>query len=168
MEIGCSSAPVLNYLTKSIPSIRSAVGIDINTEQIEKNRNASHFDSRVRFIAGDGFQWVLENGQENTLFITNGGVLEYFPREHLTRMLSHISTKLGNSLFFAVEPVAEDHDWATSEESIPFGDELSFSHNYQLAFASSGFEIIHQRPVVYQQWKMMATLAHTLADTRSN
>ncbi len=159
VEIGCSSGPVLNYLTQSINSIENAVGIDINEEQIAKNKASDDFDPRISFLAGDGFQWVLENSKPNTLFITNGGVLEYFPRERLNEMLTHISTNLRGSVFFAVEPIADDHDWTNCTESIPFGDELSFSHNYWDAFEGNGFDILHQRPVVYERWKMMATIA---------
>ena len=74
-------------------------------------------------------------------------------------MLSYISSQLWPAIFFAVEPVAHDHDWSKTVESIPFGEELSFSHNYTHLFESNGFEIVHQRFVEYDAWNMMATIA---------
>jgi len=94
-----------------------------------------------------------------TLFVSNGGVLEYFRRERLDEMLSHISSSLVPTTFFAVEPVATDHDWSKVTDSIPFGEELSFSHNYTDLFESNGFEILHQRAVEFDTWMMMATIA---------
>ena len=91
--------------------------------------------------------------------VSNGGVLEYFRRERLDEMLSHISRNLPSALFFASEPVACDHDWSSTAESIPFGDELSFSHNYKDLFESNGFEVLHQRATDFESWRMVATVA---------
>ena len=127
----------------------------------DRIRNQSEFDSRIKFSNADGGNWLLENGKANSLFVTNGGVLEYFRRERLNEMLTHISSNLPPSVFFAVEPVANDHDWAATTESVPFGEELSFSHNYSNLFESNGFEVLHQRAVQFDAWKMVATIAKT-------
>lgn len=161
VEIGCCSGLLLQFLTSNLPGVESAVGIDINQSQISANTNNGSFDSRIEFHCADGYDYVCNNARPNTLFVTNGGVLEYFSREQLDRMLSKLGFEIGNSLFFSVEPIAPDHDWECSRESIPFGEELSFSHNYQDAFESNGFAVRHQRHVDFESWRWMATVAQT-------
>jgi SAM-dependent methyltransferase len=159
VEFGCNSGVVLNYMVKNLPSIQTAVGIDINRLQIQRNLKANHFDPRIEFLAADGVQWVLDNATKDTLFVTNGGVMEYFRRSRLNEMLTHIADRLSPAIFFAIEPNAPDHDLENNHDSIPFGEELSFSHNYKHLFQSNGFDIRHQRFTEYQTWKMMATIA---------
>lgn len=162
VEFGCNSGLLLNYLTTNLDQVQSSIGIEINADQVRRNQESDKFDPRVNFLHADGGQWLLNNGQANTLFVSNGGVLEYFRRERLDEMLSHISSALKPATFFSVEPIAADHDWKNSNESIPFGDELSFSHNYTHLFESNGFRIEHQRAVQFEQWEMMATIAVTV------
>lgn len=159
VEFGCSSGLVLDYLTRKLPEVESAIGIEINADQVRRNQASDRFDPRVTFEQADGAQWLLDNGQEKTLFVSNGGVLEYFRRERLDEMLQHISINLPESIIFSVEPVAADHDWASRKESVPFGDELSFSHNYRDLFESNRFEVAHERRIEFDQWQMAAIIA---------
>lgn len=161
VEFGCNSGRLLQYMTTELPGVETSIGIEINAEQFHENQTSSRFDSRVSFVNEDAGKWLLDNGSANTLFVTNGGVLEYFRRERLNEMLSHISSQLAPAIFFAVEPVANDHDWDKTSESIPFGEELSFSHNYTDLFESNGFQIVNQRAVEFDLWKMVATIAKT-------
>lgn len=161
VEFGCNSGLLLQYMTTELARVHSSTGIEINAEQVRQNQESSEFDSRINFCNADGGQWLFKNGKANSLFVSNGGVLEYFRRERLDEMLTHISDNLGPAIFFAVEPVADDHDWSKTTESIPFGEELSFSHNYTDLFESNGFKIVHQRAVEFDSWKMMATIAVT-------
>jgi trans-aconitate methyltransferase len=159
VEFGCNSGLLLQYMTTELQGIDSSTGIEINADQVRQNQSSSQFDSRIEFANADGGEWLLKNGVSNTLFVSNGGVLEYFRRERLNEMLTHISNNLGPAIFFAVEPVANDHDWNKTTESIPFGEELSFSHNYTDLFESNGFQVVHQRAVEFDSWKMVATIA---------
>ena len=161
VEFGCNSGLLLQHMTTELDGVHSSTGIEINAEQVRQNQESSEFDSRINFLNADGGKWLLENGKANSLFVSNGGVLEYFRRERLDEMLTHISNNLGPAILFAVEPVADDHDWNKTTESIPFGEELSFSHNYTDLFESNGFQIVHQRAVEFDSWKMMATIAVT-------
>ena len=161
VEFGCNSGLLLDYMVKEIPDIQSAVGIDINRQQIERNQQAGHFDPRIEFLACDGVDWVLNNAEKNTLFVTNGGVMEYFRRERLDQMMNHIATDRSPAIFFAIEPNASDHDLDSVLDSIPFGEELSFSHNYKDLFQSNGFDVLHQRATNFESWQMMATIAVT-------
>lgn len=159
VEFGCNSGLLLNYLTAELAGVVESIGIEVNDEQVRLNQQSDSFDSRIRFECVEGGEWLLENGQAKTLYVSNGGVLEYFRRERLDQMVGYIARELGPSVFFAVEPVAEDHDWSTSKDSIPFGNELSFSHNYTDLFESNGFEIRHQRSIEFESWQMFVTIA---------
>ena len=159
VEFGCNSGLLLQYMTTELGGVQTSTGIEINAEQVRKNQESSKFDSRIQFSNADGGEWLFENGKQNSLFVSNGGVLEYFRRERLDEMFTHISSNLRPAVFFAVEPTASDHDWSKTTESIPFGEELSFSHNYTDLFESNGFQVVHQRPVEFDSWKMMATIA---------
>ena len=159
VEFGCCSGLVLDYLTRKLPEVKTAVGIEINADQVKRNQAAGTFDARVKFEHADGAQWLLDNGQPKTLFVSNGGVLEYFRRERLDEMLRYISNNLPQTVVFAVEPVAADHDWAQLKESVPFGDELSFSHNYRDLFESNGFDVVHERRIEFDRWRMAAIIA---------
>ncbi len=161
VEIGTNSGLLLQYLTENLVQVAHSTGLDINGEQIARNQQSGKFDPRIEFTKADGGQWISENAKPMTLFVSNGGVLEYFQREKLAEMLSHISSNCGPSIFFASEPVAVDHDFETSKQSIPFGEECSFSHNYKDVFESNGFHVVHQRAVMYESWKMMSTIAIT-------
>lgn len=159
VEFGCNSGLLLQFMTTELSGVESSTGIEINADQVKRNQASSKFDPRIKFVNADGGNWLMKHGDANTLFVTNGGVLEYFSRARLDAMLSHISNKLGPAVFFAVEPVASDHDWSRTTESIPFGDELSFSHNYTDLFESNGFEVVHQRAIEYSSWSVVATIA---------
>ena len=74
-------------------------------------------------------------------------------------MVGYISSQLSPAMFFVVEPVAVDYETDKMTASIPFGDELSFSHNYRDLFQSNGCKVCHQRPVDYESWRMLATIA---------
>jgi hypothetical protein len=159
VEFGCNSGLLLQHMTTELEGIQSSTGIEINAEQVLQNRQSSKFDSRINFLNADAVQWLLDNGKRNTLFVSNGGVLEYFRRQRLDEMLTYISRNLGPAIFFAVEPVADDHDWSQTTKSVPFGEELSFSHNYTDLFESNGFQIVHQRAIAFETWTMVATIA---------
>ena len=161
VEIGANSGLLLDYLTKHLAGVTRSVGIDINQEQIQCNQASALFDPRLRFLCADGRKWVLNNEFEKTLFVTNGGVLEYFPHTKLQELLRHISDNCKPAIFYASEPVAADHDWNQNVDSMPFGEEHSFSHNYSDLFESHGFEILHQRAIDYEAWRMVATVAVT-------
>lgn len=161
VEFGCNSGLVLEHLVENLPGIDRADGVEINQAQVDANNRSGEFDSKINFHCADGGSWLFDHGKPRTLFVSNGGVLEYFRRERLDEMLGYISQELKPAMFFSIEPVAPDHDWSQDRESIPFGEELSFSHNYRDLFESNGFEVIHQRAADFESWRMMATIART-------
>jgi len=161
VEIGTNSGLLLQHLTQNLTDVEQSVGIDINPTQIERNQQSDKFDPRINFVCTDGQEWIKNNVQAGTLFVTNGGVLEYFQREALNAMVSQIASNAHPSIFYVSEPIANDHDVENNTNSIPFGEELSFSHNYRDLFESNGLKVLHQRDVVFEEWKMQVTIAIT-------
>ena len=70
-------------MTTELGGAKTSTGIEINAEQVRQNQESSEFDSRIEFLNADGGEWLLKNGKANSLFVSNGGVLEYFRRERL-------------------------------------------------------------------------------------
>jgi hypothetical protein len=161
VEIGTCSGLFLEFLVSSFPQIRQAVGLDINEEQIAANLK-KETSPVIRYVAGDALRWINENPAPNTLYVSNGGVLEYFSRPTLDKLL-HGVARSGPATFYTSEPVARDQDDRITE-SIPFGNELSFSHNYRNLFESNGYTVHHQRPTDFVAacgtgYRMLATIA---------
>ena len=50
---------------------------------------------------------------------------------------------LGKVLFVTIEPTDIDHNFEQNPNSMIYGLEKSFSHNYGKIFQDSGFKIIH-------------------------
>lgn len=161
VEIGTNSGLLLQYMTQNLRDVGKSVGIDINAIQIKRNQQSEMFDPRIEFICTDGQEWIMNNVRSGTLFVTNGGVLEYFQREKLDQMVSHIAAGSHPSIFYVSEPIAVDHDLKSNTSSIPFGKELSFSHNYRDLFEINGLEIVHQAEVLFEEWRMQVTIAIT-------
>lgn len=93
-------------------------------------------------MAEDVFDWVKENGQSHTIFVTSRGVLEYFTEPRLQELLKEING-LGKIIFVAIEPNGSDHNFETNPNSQIYGNEPSFSHNYSKLFKNAGFILWH-------------------------
>ena len=161
VEIGTCSGLFLEYLVNHLPQIRQAVGLDINKQQIAANLQKEK-SPVIEYFAGDAIRWIDNHLVANTLYVSNGGVLEYFSRPTLDRLLQNVA-RSGPVSFYMSEPVASDHaDHIT--DSIPFGNELSFSHNYRDLFESNGYAVHYQRPTDFvaacgSNYRMLVTIA---------
>lgn len=142
VEIGTGNGDVLNYLSKEFPQINKFIGIDLSKDQIEINKSRFDKNQRLEFVAGDAYDWIVDHGQANTIFVTSRGVLEYFLEPRLQDMLKHIN-QLGKTMFIAIEPNGADHNFETQPDSQLYGHEPSFSHNYPKLFKNAGFRIWH-------------------------
>lgn len=161
VEIGTSSGLFLEYLVANLSQIESAIGLDINETQIRENL-AKPKSPKIDYFAGDAKKWISENLAADTLYVSNGGVLEYFTRSSLDQLLQMVG-RLPRVAFYTSEPVAIDHD-EKLQESIPFGNELSFSHNYHHLFMSNGFDVRYQRSTEYvadcgTKFQMLVTIS---------
>ena len=150
VEIGTGDGQVLNYLSSKFPAINHLIGIDLSTEQIAINSKQFEKNTKLEFIASDGFDWVKANGQKFTVFVTSGGVLEYFTQLRLQEFLTEVKS-IGKVIFVAIEPKGRDHDFIKHPNSQPYGHERSFSHNYQKMFKDAGFEIWHSSEKEYSK-----------------
>lgn len=142
VEIGTGNGDVLNYLSSSFPKINRFVGIDLSFDQIKINKKKFNKNKKLEFVASDAFDWVKEHGQSNTIFVSSNGVLEYFKQERLESFLKEIN-RLGSTIFIAMEPNRVEHDLETNVNTLLYGDEPSFSHNYPKLFKSAGFNLWH-------------------------
>ncbi len=161
-EIGCGSGLVLDHLSRELAGDRHCIGLDMSARQVALNQR--RFAAQpLEFAAGEGIAWVLRNGQRKSIFVTYGGVLEYFPAKRLQALLGWIATALAPALVAIVEPLADGHDADADPESRPFGAENTFSHPYPRAFAQAGLEILWRRELRLQGQRWLLLVAHAPA-----
>ena len=154
-EIGTGNGDLLVYLAQELPSIKHFVGIDLSEQTIADNQERYTLDA-VEFVAADATAWIESHGQPHTIFLTFGGVFEYFAPAELEQLLDHIATTLSPTLILLVEPVAADHDLTHETESRLYGIEYAFSHNYPHLLQKHGFTILHQsEKIVFQDTEMV-------------
>ena len=160
VDLGCGSGKMTEYVKNNFGPFQSVSGVDINMRRILEQ--APPVDPEIRFFQADGLNWLEKSAQPHSLFLTNGGVLEGQSRASVNALLQLIQADSKPAVFFANEPIASDHNFTTCKDSVPFGDELTFSHNYTDVFESNGFKIAHQRSVVFNSWKILSTIAVAL------
>ena len=144
VEIGCGGGQLLNHLSERFPKVEKLVGIDLGEEQIEENKKTYAHNQRIQFITANAVEWIPQNTGPNTLFVTNGGVFEYFLKSELMSLFQHISTHCQSSSIMIIETIGSDHDLVNDLQTEVYGRELSFSHNYPNILKDHGFQIIHQ------------------------
>lgn len=131
-EFGTGNGKFLQLLRERLGPELSYTGIDICVEQVEANRNVY---TGLEFVAADACEWLDQNIRDNTLYLTFGGVLEYFCHTSVRQMLASIATCSRNSLLaLFIEPIAAEHALESDPRSLSFGGEFSFSHNSTLFF----------------------------------
>ncbi|WP_456441535.1 class I SAM-dependent methyltransferase [Psychroserpens sp.] len=147
VEIGTGNGDVLNYLSDEFPQVNRLIGIDLSQHQIDLNNKRFIDNKKLEFVAADAYDWIIEHGQSNAIYVSSRGVLEYFLEERLQDLLTKIH-QLSNILFVAIEPNGADHNFDTHPTTQLYGDEPSFSHNYPQLFKNSGFTLWHfsQKP----------------------
>lgn len=143
IEIGTGNGNVLNYLCDTFPEVKKLIGIDLSVEQVAINTDKYKGNTKMEFVANDGYDWVVKHAKSNTIFVTYGGVLEYFTEKKLSEFLKFVYG-LGRTVFVAVEPVGLDHDFTINPNMQLYGMERSFSHNYPKLFKDAGFKLWHE------------------------
>ena len=142
-EIGCGHGQVLQYLVNRLNGIDEFIGIDISEEQIKKNKE--DFDHpKVEFHAGDAVAWIINNAQPYSIFLTNGGVFEYFLQKELESIFKYIIDKCSPAVIGIVETIGSDHNLKIEHNSLIYGREMAFSHNYPYLMQKAGLEVIYQ------------------------
>ena len=140
-EIGCGDGQVIKYLHERFPEFASFTGIDLGAEQIRKNLEANQIDS-IAFENADANDWVPANAKPNSVILTNGGVLEYFLQSELEELFSFAAENLTPVAVCIIESVGTDHDLTKEFDSLVYGRELAFSHNYPQLLRAAGFSIV--------------------------
>jgi hypothetical protein len=62
---------------------------------------------------------------------------------------------------FLIEPLADDFDLGTQRESLPYGGELSHSHNYPALMRAAGIAIDFQDERRWFKHRVLGLLART-------
>jgi SAM-dependent methyltransferase len=140
-EIGCGSGQVLEYLADRFPPFARFTGLDLSARQIEENRETYKERPALEFVAGDVCEWLPAHGSPGSLVLTNGGVLEYVDQPRLEALLAHIAVEMAPASLIVVETLANDHDLEIENDSLVYGREMSFSHNYPYLIERSGMSI---------------------------
>lgn len=159
-EIGCGSGQVLEYMAARFPELDSLTGVDLSPEQVRYNRQR-YPCPRLQFVAANALDWVGEAAEPYGIYLTNGGVLEYFTGEQLLNMFRQIAGRCAPSLFVAIEPLDARFNLATDTESRTYGSELSFTHNYPVLLQRAGFKVHTQREVTVGGYRWLLLLAAT-------
>ncbi len=109
--------------------------------------------------------WVLRNGRRGSVFVTYGGVFEYFPQRRLQALLSWMAGALPPALLGIVEPLADGHAVDSDPHSVPYGAENTFSHLYPRLITQAGLRIFRRREcrVGAQRWLMLVAHAAELS-----
>ncbi len=155
-EVGCGSGKVLQHMTQAFPEIRRFIGLDLSPEQVARNR-VRFPAQRMEFEAADGPTWIDRNAQPGWIYLTCAGVFEYVSRDNLLALLTTLATRLKPSLFGMVESLSDDYDLENDSESVPYGAEMVFSHNYIEILNLAGFDILHrsEQRVDNQRWLLL-------------
>lgn len=143
-EIGCGGGRLLAYLAGRFPAVELLTGIDLGEERIAENRAYYRDNPRLEFHAADAMEWIRANAGAGSVFLANGGVLEYFLKEELTDLFRSMAEDLSPVAVVLIETIGVDHDLDHEKDSFVYGREMAFSHNYPHLLESAGFTIRHQ------------------------
>lgn len=151
VELGTGNGDWLKYLSRQWHRPRTFIGIDIAQQQIETSQ-ARHPD--LVFHWADMTKWVEEEADSRTLFVTQGGVLEYLSEDSVRDLFAAVKLRCPDSLLFLIEPLAKNHNLGTDLESRLYGSEYSYSHNYPFLLQQGGFSLLNQeeRTVLDHRW----------------
>lgn len=150
IEIGTGDGSVLEYLQSELLELKQYIGIDLSIQQIEKNKLVYSKNSKLKFVAADGFEWIENYKNSNLIVITSRGVLEYFTKNKILQFLESLKQK-GSIIFIAIEPTNKNHDMLKNKESVIHGSERSFSHNYLHLFKEKKYTIWHHSVIDYSK-----------------
>jgi SAM-dependent methyltransferase len=159
-EFGCGDGQWLNYLSERWTGPTDFLGIDLAKEQIERNQRRY---PQLRFECADLTARVREHAMPDTIFVfvTQGGVLEYLSQQSLCGVFETIVGRARDALLFLIEPLADNFDLSTQCDSLPYGGELSYSHNYPALMQAAGISIVFQDERRRLKHRMRGLLART-------
>lgn len=145
VEVGSGDGRVLEWLADKLDAVSEYHGVDLNEREIAKCCQKHEGSDRLFFHSGDLMEWLRAHPAPNTILVTNGGVLEYILRDELLALFREFRSLCSPCLIAITESIATDHDLEKEPESLPYGHEFAFSHNYPALLREAGFEIRWQR-----------------------
>jgi SAM-dependent methyltransferase len=169
-EIGCGGGRLLAFLAERYPALSELNGVDLGSSRIEMN-NTIYADPRLQFHAADAVKWIPEHAKPGSIFLTNGGVFEYFLEEELRHLFRWVASLKEPCAILLIETIGTDHDLATERQSLVYGREMAFSHNYPHLLGEAGFTIRHcSEAVGYEEdgggrWIRIFATTASLEDT---
>jgi SAM-dependent methyltransferase len=156
VEIGCGNGKLLAHIAQTRKDIVRHIGLDINEDQINANKVVFQDKPSFEFHACNASEWIAKNPLPKTVYITFGGVLEYFTEKELNQILEMISHNPSIGLII-YEPLAKQTNPSEYQTSVNFGAELSFSHAYSFFIRRAGLKIIFEelQPSDTGQWILL-------------
>lgn len=167
-EIGTGNGLFLEYLSRELPQIARFVGIDLNREQIERNRGV-YAGTRLEFVADEVDEWLRRGVNGPTIFVA-AGTLECFTQGELVELFNKIRASGVPTAFGLCEPV--NIDLSATTVSMPRGNTM-YSHNYPHLLRASGYDVFQQHTepidpaVAFYQMVVMVALANCAAGARA-
>lgn len=158
VEIGCGDGQVLRYCSQQLPGNLSYVGLDINASAITRAKQRYGDDSRISFVHADAMSWLEDHPQPGTIILTNGGVLEYFSQASVAHLFSELARSTPCAVVL-VEPLSLDHDLAMQNDSVVFGREHTFSHNYPKLLSETGIDVQVQNDFYHRPTRWFTAVA---------
>jgi SAM-dependent methyltransferase len=138
MQIGCAGGGELYYLAKRFPQIKF-IGIDLNKNAIDKNRELYKDISNIEFISGDIFTENFLNVYRPQLVFTSG-TAEYFTEEELRKYIDS-AKKEGVNIMLFYEPITiSSFNYKEDTRSKPRGG-MAFNHNYSFHMNQFDFQV---------------------------
>jgi hypothetical protein len=156
-EFGTGDGKWLDYLAGEWTAVSQFIGIDIAAHQIEINQQQY---PRLTFHHADLVKWLEKNAAGQTLYHTNGGVLEYLSEESVRHLFDIIKTDANRSLVLLNEPLYGDFDIKTDKTSKVLGYENSYSHNYVHLLQTAGAQILRYEERAVMDYRMLLVLAY--------
>lgn len=153
VEIGCGNGQVLAECASRLPTIRQAIGLDINAAVIAQAIEEHANDTKLAFFNVDARRWLEDHPQTGTVMLSNNGVLEYFTPESVDR-LYHTLAEMRPAAAVLAEPVAAGHDLDRQEASCPVGRGDSFSHNHRRRLERAGFRVMFEEEAMAIRLRM--------------
>lgn len=138
-EIGTGDGRFLDYLRDQFNPVERFIGLDLSERRITLNQSLYE---GLEFVAEDAQKWVEKQNLPQSLFVTNGGVLEYFRPESLETFIRIVESTNGSLALF-YEPLVTDHDLDSEPEAkLTTAGEYSFSHNYPAVCRRAGMRVV--------------------------
>jgi hypothetical protein len=155
-EFGSGDGKWLNYLSQQWPFIQQFTGVDLSKSQVEMN---TQIYPHLTFIRADLVVWSQANITSNTLYHTNGGVLEYVCEDSVRELIKNLKDQAKNSMVLLIEPLHGDYDLNQDRRSQIIGYEYSYTHNYVYLLETTGFKVIHYEERQVMNHRMLIVLA---------